>query len=412
MPKPSATLSTVLWAELSDMTENRMGQRDEKDAVPDPASIAFEILLRAQQRGWRDFDPYDGLSGLGSILPQQAVLGRRVVTQTVMRTTPRLRWALGVSPRRDAYSLGLLLSTCTLLGAEARNRFGKDLTDGLVELQLKGVGGWGYGFPVVTRAANYGPDTPNLISTAFAALGILDHIEGAGGGPTTLQMVEKAVDWLVSSLWDEHLDGFRYHPGNHEFIYNASILGALVLARASVVLGTGHMDLAERAASRVIEALRVDGSWQYGQGSRLGWVDNHHTAFILKALLLIPDSARPARWDEALNRGLSYFVENLIEEDGTPRAGPDRRYPLDSLAAGQAIETLALATSITGDLRFLHRSETVYAWSEANLRRADGRYRFRRGRFLPWPGAYLRWGEAHIALGAARLSACRATLSR
>jgi hypothetical protein len=370
----------------------------------DPREIAWAIMARAQRSKWSDYDPYDGLSGFAFTPVSQRVLSKRILTQVVMRTSPCLRRLLGIPPHVDAYTLGILSSTAAVLGDAAIREFGTDLIDGLASLRVADTGAWGYAFPVVTRAAQYGPDTPNLISTAYASLGLFDLIEASGDGSAASELALDATSWVVASLWDDDLCGFRYHRGSREFIYNASILGALVVARSHELLGIGDPGLARRAGSQVIAAQAADGSWPYGQSSHLNWVDNHHTAFILKALLLMPEAARPPGWRIAVERGFSFFLEYLLATDGAPKPAPDRRYPLDGLAAGQTVETLALASAMLGEALYLERANTAFEWTEDNLRRRDGRYRFRRGRYFNWPGAYLRWGEVHIALGAARLS--------
>jgi hypothetical protein len=322
-----------------------------------------------------------------------------------MRTSPKLRFLVGVRPHREAYTAGLFLSTAVLLDDESFAGVIPELVALLADLRISSVGAWGYGFPVTTRAASYEPTEPNSIATAFAALGLVDALEAGHAAPGAEKMLSEAVDWLCSSLWEEEWSAFRYHTGNDHLIYNASILCALVVARAANLVGAGGLDLATRAVQRVIDAQAADGSWAYGAGTGLNWVDNHHSAFILKALLLLPPEIRSDGWRDSVLRGLQFFDERLIARDGAPLARNDRRYPQDSLAAGQAIETLALAASVLGDDRFEQRARTVLAWTQLHLLRGDGRYRFRQGRRFSWPGAYLRWGEAHVALGAARLAA-------
>lgn len=49
----------------------------------------------------------------------------------------------------------------------------------------------GYGFPVVTRAAQYYPEEPDVISTVFAGLGLFDWIEAEGASDEVENDVKK-----------------------------------------------------------------------------------------------------------------------------------------------------------------------------------------------------------------------------
>lgn len=371
-------------------------------ALSNPAlSTARNILQRARANGWSDVDPYDGLAGYADrLLPRRALLARRLLIQSVMRSPPAVRNLLGISPRQEPYTAGVLLSAASLLD----DRFSQDELLEVLATTCLPDGAWGYSFPVVTRAASYGPDSPNLISTSFAALGLLDYLQRNPSAEGAKAVLKRGVAWIVAEAWDSKMAGFRYHAGNPHLIFNASALAACVVGSADELFGSRNSEMVQGALQRVMEAQQPDGAWPYGDTPRLGWVDSHHTGFVLKSLLLTPQRLRPAAWDEVTERGLRFYRTHLMNGDGAPRATPTKGYPRDSLAAGQAIETLALAAATFESHDCARLSRQVLAWSQENLTRTDGRYRFRLGRFFPWPGAYLRWGEVHIALGAAQLS--------
>ena len=75
---------------------------------------------------------------------------------------------------------------------------------------------------------------------------------------------------------------------------------------------------------------RPDGSWPYGEERHLNWVDGFHTGYVLDCLLdTVGAGGGGASVAASWQRGLEYYMANLIETKGRPvRAGipvSDRR---------------------------------------------------------------------------------------
>ena len=108
-------------------------------------------------RGWRGYDPYDGLNTpLARLLPGK--LARQAWTQLHRRSPINLRPLCGIQPTTNSKALAL-----AALGS------GDDRLLDQLESQRTAQGGWGYPFDWQSRAFYAPRGTPNLICTAFAA---------------------------------------------------------------------------------------------------------------------------------------------------------------------------------------------------------------------------------------------------
>jgi hypothetical protein len=250
---------------------------------------------------------------------------------------------------------------------------------------------------VQLRWGAYGAGEPNAVVTSYASHALLD-LARVGSIPTGAQeLVAAAVDLATKALHD-HDGYFVYCKGSRVAIHNANLLVASFVGRASAI-GSSERELASRAVAYTLERQRPDGSWPYGEGPSLGWVDGFHTAYVLERLVqwhaVDPDPAV----SRAISRGAAYFIERLLDPDGAPRATSSSRYPIESHAAASAVTALSMLGEY--EARALPRAELVLSWALARLRRRDGRFVFRRGRLLSNRVAYIRWSDAHMLLALA-----------
>ena len=80
-----------------------------------------------------------------------------------------------------------------------------------------------------------------------------------------------------------------------------------------------------------------DGTWPYGDGAGLEWVDSFHTGYVLDSLCRL-EGVDP-RIPSAIDRGAHAYV-SFFEPDGRPRLWRDGRYPEDSRSAGTGLTVL------------------------------------------------------------------------
>ncbi|MBN0048828.1 hypothetical protein JS756_33055 [Streptomyces actuosus] len=315
---------------------------DASGAATDVLTWAEQLFRWADARDWAGPDPYDGLAGPLRRLAVHRVL-RQALLQTVKRSPVDLRPVLGILPLRTATATGCAASACARLSAspvwrERAVRLGRRTAAEQMAGRYAGL--WRYEFDVQTRWAYYPATVPNLVATTFCAEGCLD----------TGTLDDDAVRSLARGLLEHLHNGtyFTYTPTSGVLVHNANLMGAALAARLSL---TGVLpgasadrlaDSARRAAEVSLAGQRPDGSWPYGRGRRLGWVDGFHTGYTLlrldqAATLLGMDVRAP------LERGVNHYLRHLFDgplpryfADGGPRRDPNNDATAVRMAAWAA----------------------------------------------------------------------------
>jgi hypothetical protein len=355
------------------------------------ARTAADALSAALERsdfvGW---DPYDALASRGiravarlPILRQAAIQGLKILPFNPRRV-------LGVPTTENSKALALFVSAYARLARlEPDSRFAS-LALALAE-RLEGRAlpsgegaGWGYPFDVQTRWGYYPSTRPNAVVTSFAAHALMDVEELAPPGRFS-PAVDAALEYARSRLLVEEGEEafFAYYQGSRVPIHNASLLVASVFARH------GHEADASPALDYTVSRQRSDGSWPYGEGAGLDWVDGYHTAFILWSLGRLGAG-------NALTPALDFFLASLVDPDGAVRASPESRYPVDIHSCASAV--WALSDIHERDPGALETAGRILDWTLENMRRADGRFAFQKRRLLRASVPYTRWSDGHMLL--------------
>jgi hypothetical protein len=375
-----------------------------------PATCGPEDALRAaralerwcSERGWRGPDPYDGLNATRFIRPlRRSPLAMRILTQAVKRSPLNLRPLLGIHTGLSAATLASAISSYArngfLDGEQAQDKLRRCIAE-LESLRCAGFDApcWGYHFDVQTRVFFYPRTVPNTIATAFAGLSLLDAYELAGERKA-LGLALGAGEFFCRHVpQTKTAQGayFGYLPGDATPIHNANMLVSALLARLSRMLARADLKhAAEAALLYTLSRQRPDGSWPYGEEPHLDWVDGFHTGYVLDCLLTCIESGLGgSAAEEAWRRGLRFYVNELIEGDGTARYMPGSRYPVDGQCVSQAIQTLARAAPLEPELA--GRRWNVLTYALARLARGDGAFAFQRERLWLNRTAHPRWVQA------------------
>jgi len=363
------------------------------------ARTAADALSAALERtdfvGW---DPYDALASPGiravarlPVLRQAAIQGLKVLPFNPRRV-------LGVPARENSKALALFASAYARLARlEPDGRFA-GLALALAErLERRAIpsgdgAGWGYPFDVQTRWGYYPSAQPNAVVTAFAAHALKDVEELAPPGRFSAA-VDAALAYVRSRLLVQDGDGafFAYYHGSRVPIHNASLLATSMFVR--------HGQAAEAlpALRYTLARQRPDGSWPYGEGPGLEWVDGYHAAFLLWSLgRAIEGGAEADASSRALTAALDFFSAHLVDPDGAVRASPDSRYPIDIHSCASSI--WALSDLHERDPRSLETASRILDWTLANMRREDGRFAFQKRRLFRAAVPYVRWSDGHMLL--------------
>jgi hypothetical protein len=361
------------------------------------AAAAERLQVRAADAGWRGPDPYDGLWWPW---PRWMTAGRRrrqVIVQAHARAPIDIRRAYRRAHPRIAKTLALFGATGLRIHAvtgrePARTR----ATGALLALHDdRGAGphAWGYPFDVQTRWSYYPAGTPNVVVTGFAIPALLEGAAAIGRADLA-ERARAAARRILEALWVEPDGFFAYHAASRVNVHNANLLGAAAVADA---LGDDPSARAvvARAVDRTLARQRPDGSWEYGEGERLGWADSFHTGYVLSSLSRLR-AVDPAV-DDAIARGARHY-ERFFDERGRATLWAGRPWPEDAHSAGTGLSTLAmLVRDAKADRALLERVAARVLSTGIRGSQAVAR----RSRFGPTTVWYPRWCDGHVALGLA-----------
>jgi hypothetical protein len=352
---------------------------------------ARELMESASNSGWRGPDAYDGLWW---DWPGPLVAGRRrrqVLMQLHARSPVDIRKLYRRRHPLIPKALGIFgsvgLRVHSLDGSTRAREVALAALDELAGDRTAGPVGWGYHWDMQTRWSYYRAGSPNVVVTAFGSSGLLE-----AGRPELNRRAVEAARWVADALWVEPEGYFSYHPGRPTNIHNANLLGAWLV---HVVFGQEPpaAERVRRAVARTLAAQRPDGSWPYGEGGNLGWVDSFHSGYVLTCLARLASVSDDVRG--ALERGARHY-ESFFDSGGRAQLWADRRYPEDAHAAGTGLTTLA----VLHRLGLVERERLVLVARrvlDAGIR--DGHAVYRRYRWGRTTVRYLRWADAHVALG-------------
>jgi rhamnogalacturonyl hydrolase YesR len=356
----------------------------------------FARVVETLDRKWSragdaSFDPYDGL--LYSRLPKslrEHRWTRLALVQWHKRLPFNTRPLFGIVPTRNAYAVGQLASAAIRMWAAglASEAMLASLDERLAWLKQSRVsGGWAYPFEVQTKTNHYPSSLPNVISTVFAGRAFLDATsmmkDDAG-----LEVAVDAAAFMRRNLWSSRGGYFSYHHGEEALIHNANILAADFVIHVGALTDDAQMvDQGLTAVETSMRCLRDDGSLLYGTGPTLGWVDGHHTGFVIESLYRMGAALSDQSFENRLRMMTDFYRARLFGHDGCPFQRPGRRYPIDAIAGAQAIKTFALL----GDVAF---ASSVAQFMFEAMRRRDGGFLYHRGRWHRKRVPYLRWADA------------------
>ncbi len=382
----------------------------ETDRVSREARRLSAALEAVDFKGW---DPYDALSSPVIRAAARTPLARQAAIQSFKRLPINPRRLAGMQPRRQTKALALCVSAYARLarlpGFDRSQALVDTLADDLTRRAVpsgRGVG-WAYDFDVQTRWGFYPAGQPNGVVTAFAIHALFDASDMPDADPRFEELAESACRGALDTLLATTPGGqyFGYYQGSCTPIHNANLLVASAVARCPEAGSDGGADAARSAIAFTVSHQRQNGSWPYGEGRGLEWVDGYHTAYNLVSLFRYLESANDPAVEAALDRGLAFYIDHLFEPSGAPRATDERLYPIDIHGASSAI--WALATLRSRSPGALPLAALVLEWTLAHMQRGDGRYAFQLHAHHRNSIPYVRWSDAHMLLALASLAEAR-----
>jgi hypothetical protein len=263
---------------------------------------------------------------------------------------------------------------------------------------------WGYPFDWVTRGGTIKEGTP-LITTlpyiyeAFSAVYAID------ADPKWLRVMQSIARHGFEAYRDLETApdttscGYTTAPDDPCGVVNASAYRAFLLTKAGIELAEPrYLEVAKKNLNFVLASQNGDGSWYYSIDGTRDFVDHFHTCFVLKALVKIDKLTGCPRTWSAIERGVSYYVNNLVDADSLPLPFSNRpRMTVYKRELYDYAECINLAVLLSGHFEKL---DSILSNAVADLfarwQKSDGSFRARE-LLVGWDNVPMhRWAQSQM----------------
>ena len=363
-----------------------------------------ELKTYCENENFKGYDPYDGLnSKLFQSIPFIKKNGffQLAWIQLFKRNSINFRKLVGIKKEYNPKGLGLfLLGYCKLYqinnSKENKNKI-IFLADKLLTLQSKGYSGacWGYNFDWKARAFFQPKETPTVVATSFIAEALLESYE-ITKNEKYLQTAISTAQFVLKDLnrtYDDNGDfSFSYSPLDKTQVFNASLLGAKLLTLVYNYTNDKNLLVeAKKAINYVCIRQNENGSWAYGTLPFHQWIDSFHTGYNLECIYIYQKYAKDFDYNEHINKGKTYYLNNFFTQEGIPKYYNNKMYPIDIHAPAQLIVTLSKIDSLSENRKLV---DQVLNWTINNMQSSNGHFYYQKKKYLTNEISYMRWSQA------------------
>ena len=366
---------------------------------------SFERLKAyCEKEGYKGWDPYDGLtSKVFQALPviRNNRLSRLTWIQLFKRSPFNLRKWAAIPKAYNSKGLALFLTGyCNLYKMFPNEDHLKQIhffAEKMIAIQTKGYSGscWGYYFDWQARAFFQPAHTPTVVATSFVA----DALLNAYNITNDFRYLDTAIssaDFILKDLnrtYDEQGNfSFSYSPLDHTQVFNASLLGARLLARVYSYTKDESLKIeASKAVQYACNYQQPNGAWSYGTLSYHSWVDNFHSGFNLECIYEYGEYTGDHSFARYIEKGFDYYVNTFFCADGASKYYNNKLYPIDIHSPAQLIVTLAKLKRFK---KYEQLAEKVLQWTITNMQDPKGYFYYQKKKLWSSKVPYMRWAQA------------------
>jgi hypothetical protein len=263
---------------------------------------------------------------------------------------------------------------------------------------------WGQAFDWETRTGTIRAGTP-LITAIPYAYEAFSQIYAIDKEQKWLQVMRSIARHVFKSYRDVPTGpqaascAYTPSPDAPVGVINASAYRAFLLTKAGLELSEPqYLDVARQNLNFVLDAQQPDGSWRYATDGVRDFVDHFHTCFVLKSLAKIQQLTGCSRCQNAVGRGIPYYLQRLFDANRLPLPFSKRpRLTVYRRELYDFAESINLAVLLNGSFPELDQilpvvvRELLTRWQ-----RKDGSFRSRQ-LLLGWDNVPMhRWAQSQI----------------
>ncbi len=367
-----------------------------------------KLKAYCEEAEYKGFDPYDGLnSSVFKKIPlfNKSSLARLVWIQFFKRSPINMRKIAGIEPEYNPKALGLFLSGyCHLYQHEENEHHLQKINYFINRIHTsitKGYSGacWGYNFDWQSKAFFQPKNTPTIVVSSFIANSLLDAYE-ITKDESLIKIARSTCDFILKDLnrtkGKDNSIAFSYSPLDNSVVYNASFLGARLLARTYFYTKESILiDTAKNAVKYCCLKQHENGSWNYGNHSFHNWVDNFHTGYNLECISDYMLYTNDNSFEGALERGFYYYIKNFFTEKGISKYYNHSTYPIDIHSPSQLIITLKKLGKIEEKKTLL---DQVLNRTIDKMQSKKGYFYYQINKIFTSKIPYMRWSQAWMFL--------------
>jgi len=319
--------------------ELSLGSREEAEDLPlaETLRAALRFIQWLDRYGELSYDFQSYYSGALGRRAKQLYYKHRalgtlavlpmVLSEAFVPSARRLFWKPQRMPIGDAhYAMGFaFLAEAT--GEDRHYQRALHFLDVLQETRCPGYEEfcWGYPFHWETMRGTIPAGTP-LITTVPYVYEAFQQVYRIDGSTRWRDIMHSVAQHALSDYKDVPTSAtastcsYTPFPDHSLMVVNANAYRAYLLTNAAIEFSEMKYEtVAKRNLNFVLEAQNSDGSWFYAQDGKRSFVDHFHTCFVLKALAKIEALTGNRDCTSAIQRGVSYYTQNLFDEAGIPQ---------------------------------------------------------------------------------------------
>lgn len=356
-----------------------------------------------EQNQFKGWDPFDGLNSwiIQKTWLKKSYFFKLAWIQFFKRLPINLRVLAGVPKQHNAKGLGLFLTAyCNLYTLNQKKEYYDYivyLADQLLLMQAKGYSGscWGYNFDWQARAFFQPKNTPTVVATSFISSALIQASKITNNELYLNAAISSASFILKDLNRSMEKDGtfaFSYSPLDKTQVYNASLLGCKLLCEVyQITKDESLLNVAKLGVKYVADRQNADGSWEYGTLPFHQWVDNFHTGYNLECIQTYQDISGDNQFNECIEKGNKYYVDNFFTEKGESKYYNNKLYPIDIHAPAQLVVTQVKLKTFENQK---HLIDKVLDWTIVNMQNKKGYFYYQKRKYISPKIPYMRWGQA------------------
>lgn len=354
-------------------------------------------IIRSDYMG---YEPSDGnLSPLHTLTFENPFF-ERILQQVIWKIPFDIRKITRVPMHRSTKGMGYMAHAHLLLWKHTNYSYFKDKAteclEWLIENRSKGFEEycWGDSFPFSSRGGRRPQFEPTTVWTSLIGHAFFEGYEVFADKRFKI-VIDSINNWMKTLPLNVTNHGSCLPYTTHEkcTIHNSNMLCAGFMARYGKSFSDyNSLEIAKNAMFFSCFRQKTSGAWEYGEGKKWSWIDNFHTGYNLNSLFYYIEYSGDTTFEENLDKGYQYYINNFLENDGKPKYYNDKTYPIDIQSASQMIETLTLFSRRKSEA--LSLALKLAKWTVNNMQGIDGHFYYRDIGWRKIKTPMFHWGQA------------------